>query len=154
MQLTQRAGTLVIGVFKFDMSKRTKQANAGLAGSGKTKRIILGDTLLDEFPAEEIETIVAHELGHQVNRDIPLGIIFGSVITLVGLYLASLGLNWGVNVFGFENPADIAAFPLFVIVLGIYGLVSMPINGSPLAGKACRRICVKSPEMERRMHPR
>ena len=128
MQLTQRSGTIVIGVFKFDMSRRTKQANAGLAGSGKTRRIILGDTLLDEFPAEEIETIVAHELGHQVNRDIPLGIIFGSVITLVGLYLAALGLNWGVKVFGFENPADIAAFPLFVIVLGLYGLVSMPLE--------------------------
>jgi len=128
MLLTQRSGTIVIGVFKFDMSRRTKQANAGLAGSGKTRRIILGDTLLDEFPAEEIETIVAHELGHQVNRDIPLGIIFGSVITMVGLYMASVGLTWGVNEFGFEYPADIAAFPLFVIVLGIYGLVSMPIE--------------------------
>jgi STE24 endopeptidase len=49
MQISQRSGTIVIGVFKFDMSKRTKQANAGLAGSGKTRRIILGDTLLTSF---------------------------------------------------------------------------------------------------------
>jgi STE24 endopeptidase len=76
------------------MSKRTKQANAGLTGLGNTRRIIIGDTLLNEFTSDEIETIMAHELGHQVNKDIPLGIIFSSITTLVGLFLASMGLNW------------------------------------------------------------
>jgi Zn-dependent protease with chaperone function len=128
MQLAKRSGTYVKGVFKFDMSKRTKQANAGLTGLGNTRRIIIGDTLLNEFSVEEIETVMAHELGHQVNKDIPLGIIFGSIITMLGLYLASLGLNWGVHVFGFTGPADIAAFPLFVIVLGLYSLVTMPVE--------------------------
>ncbi len=128
MQLARRSGTFVKGVFKFDMSKRTKQANAGLTGLGNTRRIILGDTLLNEFSLEEIETVMAHELGHQVNKDIPLGIVFGSIVTLVGLYLASLGLNWGVSVFGFTGPADIAAFPLFLIVLGLYSLVTMPLE--------------------------
>ncbi len=128
MQLAKRSGTYVRGVFKFDMSKRTKQANAGLTGLGNTRRIIIGDTLLNEFSADEIETVMAHELGHQVNKDIPMGIIFGSITTMVGLYLASLGLNWGVKVFGFSGPADIAAFPLFVIVLGFYSLVTMPLE--------------------------
>ena len=128
MQLARRSGTFVKGVFKFDMSKRTKQANAGLTGLGNTRRIIIGDTLLNEFSLEEIETVMAHELGHQVNKDIPLGIVFGSVITMVGLYLASLGLTWGVSVFGFTGPADIAAFPLFLIVLGLYSLITMPLE--------------------------
>ncbi len=128
LQLARRSGTYVKGVFKFDMSKRTKQANAGLTGLGNTRRIIIGDTLLNEFTPDEIETVLAHELGHQVNKDIPLGIIFGSFITLVGLFLASLGLNWGVSVFGFASTADIAAFPLFLIVLGLYGLVTMPLE--------------------------
>jgi STE24 endopeptidase len=128
LRLAKRSGTYVRGVFTFDMSKRTKQANAGLTGLGNTRRIIIGDTLLNEFSIEEIETVMAHELGHQVNKDIPLGIIFGSVTTMVGLYLASLGLNWGVKVFGFSGPADIAAFPLFVIVLGLYSLVTMPLE--------------------------
>jgi STE24 endopeptidase len=128
MQLAKRSGTYVRGVFKFDMSKRTKQANAGLTGLGNTRRIIIGDTLLNEFSLEEIETVMAHELGHQVNKDIPLGIIFGSITTMVGLYLASLVLNWGVRVFGFSGPGDIAAFPLFVIVLGLYSLVTMPLE--------------------------
>lgn len=128
LQLAKRSGTYVRGVFKFDMSKRTKQANAGLTGLGNTRRIIIGDTLLNEFTVDEIETVMAHELGHQVNKDIPLGIIFGSITTIVGLYLASLGLYWGVRVFGFSGPADIAAFPLFVIVIGLYSLVTMPLE--------------------------
>ena len=128
VDLARRSDTFVKGVYKFDMSKRTKQANAGLTGLGNTRRIIIGDTLLDEFPTDEIETIMAHELGHQVNKDIPLGILFGSITTLVGLYLASLGLNWGVKIFNFVNAADIAAFPLLVIVLGLYGILTMPLE--------------------------
>jgi STE24 endopeptidase len=128
MDLAKRSGTYVRGVFKFDMSKRTKEANAGLTGLGNTRRIIIGDTLLNEFTPDEIETIMAHELGHQVNKDIPLGILFGSLTTLVGLYLASVGLNWGVKYLNFEGVADIAALPLFVLVMGIYGIVTMPIE--------------------------
>ena len=128
MQLARRSGTFVRGVFKFDMSRRTKQANAGLTGLGNTRRIIIGDTLLNEFKPDEIETIMAHELGHQVNKDIPLGIIFGSLTTLLGLFLASLGLNWGVRVLDFSGNADIAAFPLLLIVLGLFGLVTMPLE--------------------------
>lgn len=128
LQLAKRSGTSVRGVFKFDMSKRTKQANAGLTGLGNTRRIVIGDTLLNEFTPDEIETVMAHELGHQVHKDIPLGIIFGSITTLVGLFLAGLGLNLGVKIFGFSGTADVAAFPLFLIVLGLYGLVTMPLE--------------------------
>ncbi|HSB67276.1 MAG TPA: M48 family metallopeptidase [Anaerolineales bacterium] len=128
MDLAQRSGTYVRGVFKFDMSRRTKQANAGLTGLGNTRRIVIGDTLLNEFTPDEIETVMAHELGHQVNKDIPLGIVFGSLTTLVGLYLASVGLEWGVKTLGYTGAADIAAFPLLLIVLGLYGLVTMPIE--------------------------
>lgn len=128
MKLAERSQTFVRGVFKFDMSRRTKQANAGLTGLGNTRRIIIGDTLLNEFSIDEIETIMAHELGHQVNKDIPLGIIFGSITTLVGLFLASLGLHWGVKALGFSGPADVAAFPVFLIVLGLYSLVTMPLE--------------------------
>ena len=72
--LAERAGTRVRGVFRFDMSRRTKSANAALMGIGNTRRIVLGDTLLEEFTADEIETVLAHELGHHVHNDIWLGI--------------------------------------------------------------------------------
>ncbi len=130
MNLADRAGTRVRGVYQFDMSRRTKAANAAITGLGNTRRIILGDTLINEFSPDEVETILAHELGHQVHRDIPIGILVESIITLGGLYLASLGLQWGVEVFGFEGVADIAAFPLFGLVVGAYGMVTMPLGNA------------------------
>jgi STE24 endopeptidase len=130
VRLTQRAGANVKGVYQFDMSRRTKAANAALAGVGNTRRILLGDTLLKEFTEDEIETIMAHELGHHVHHDIPMGIAVEAVTTLVGLYLASLALNWGVGYFNFEGVWDIAALPLLMLVMGAYGLVTMPIGNA------------------------
>ncbi|MBI3160835.1 MAG: M48 family metallopeptidase [Chloroflexi bacterium] len=128
IRLAERAHTRVKGVYKFDMSRRTKSANAALTGIGNTRRIILGDTLIDKFTPDEIETVLAHELGHHVNRDIPLFIAFGTVSTLVGLYLASLAMRWGAAAFGFESIADPAALPLLALVLGGYGLLTMPLE--------------------------
>lgn len=88
----------------------------------------MGDTLLDEFQVDEIETVLAHELGHQKNHDIPLGMAFQTILTLGGLYLTSLCLIWGVSVLGFRSVSDIAALPLFGLFLGLYGLLTMPIS--------------------------
>jgi len=130
LRLAERAHTRVRGVFKFDLSRRTKAANAALTGLGNTRRIILGDTLINEFSTDEIETVLAHELAHQVHRDIPIGIAVESAMTLIGLYLASLGMRWGVAYFGFSGPADVAAMPLLVAVVGVYGLVTMPLGNA------------------------
>jgi STE24 endopeptidase len=130
MKLAQKANTKVQGVFKFDMSRRTKAANAALIGIGSTRRIILGDTLINEFTPDEIETVLAHELGHQVHRDIPLLIGFGTLTTLVGFYLVSLALTWAVGVFHFVGPADVAALPAFGLVLGAYSLLTMPLENA------------------------
>jgi STE24 endopeptidase len=129
-RLAEGAGTHVKGVYKFDMSRRTKAANAALTGLGSTRRIILGDTLLNEFTDDEIETVLAHELGHHVNKDIPTGILVETLTTVLGLYLASLALNWGTAYFGFDGPADIAALPIFLLVMGFYGLFTMPLSNA------------------------
>lgn len=130
IRLAEQAGTKVKGVYKFDMSRRTRAANAALTGLGNTRRILLGDTLLEEFSDDEIETVMAHELGHQVHNDIPLSIAVESVLTVGGLYLASLVLEWGVGYFGFEGVWDIAALPLFLLVMAAYGLVTMPLGNA------------------------
>ena len=130
MGLAERAGTRVRGVFKFDMSKRTRAANAALTGLGNTRRIVLGDTLIDEFSPDEIESVLAHELGHQVHKDIPILIGFSTMLTLGGLFLASLGLNWAVRYFGFSGPADVAGMPALGLVLGAFGLVTQPLNNA------------------------
>src|SRR5512134_3816755 len=130
LDLARRANTKVKGVFKFDMSKRTKAANAALTGIGNTRRIVLGDTLINEFSTDEIETVLAHELGHHVHRDIPFLITFGALSTTLSLYLASLALNWAISYFGFSGPADIAAFPALGLIFGAYGLITMPIENA------------------------
>jgi STE24 endopeptidase len=130
VRLAERANTHVQGVFKFDMSRRTKAANAALTGLGSTRRIILGDTLISEFSDDEIETVLAHELGHHVHKDLPVGILISTAITLVGLYLAHLGLQWGVRFFGLNGVSDIAGLPLFGLVMGAYGLVTMPLGNA------------------------
>jgi STE24 endopeptidase len=130
MKLAERANTKVKGVFKFDMSRRTKSANAALTGIGNTRRIVLGDTLINEFSSDEIETVLAHELGHQVHKDIPILIAMGTLTTLLGLYLASLVLNWAIGYFGFSSISDVAAFPALGITLGLYGLIMMPLENA------------------------
>ncbi len=130
LRLAEQAHTKVRGVFKFDMSRRTKSANAALTGIGNTRRIVLGDTLLDEFTPDEIETVLAHELGHHAHRDIPLSIGFGTLTTALSLYLASLALNWFIRSFGFSGPADIAGLPALGLILGAYGLVTMPLENA------------------------
>lgn len=130
VRLSDRAGTRVRGVYTFDMSRRTSAANAALVGLGNSRRIILGDTLLAEFSADEIETVLAHELGHHANHDIPLLIALQSLLTLVGFYLVSIILDWGVSYFNFTDPADIAALPFLVLILGFYSLVTMPLGNA------------------------
>jgi STE24 endopeptidase len=130
LKLAEKARTRVRGVFKFDMSRRTKSANAALTGIGNTRRIVLGDTLINEFTPDEIETVLAHELGHHVHKDIPFLIVSGAFGTTLGLYLASLALNWAIGFFGFTGLADVAALPALGIVLGVYGLVTMPVENA------------------------
>jgi STE24 endopeptidase len=130
LDLARRANTKVRGVFKFDMSKRTNAANAALTGMGNTRRIILGDTLINEFSVDEIETVLAHELGHQVHRDIPILIAFGTLSTTLGLLIASLVLKWSLGYFGFTSISDIAALPALGLILGAYGLLTMPLDNA------------------------
>ncbi len=99
LELAKRANTKVRGVFKFDMSRQTKAANAALTGIGNTRRIVLGDTLINEFSTDEIETVLAHELGHHVHRDIPILITFGTLSTTISLFIASLALKWASQLF-------------------------------------------------------
>ncbi len=130
LQLAHQAGTNVRGVFTFDLSQRTKSANAALTGLGNTRRILLGDTLISDFPPDEIETVLAHELGHHAHHDIPLGILVQTLTTFGGLYLASLVLQIGIRFLGFESAADLAALPLFGLAIGLYGLLTMPLGNA------------------------
>lgn len=127
ISLAERASTRVRGVFTIDLSTKTTAANAALMGLGNTRRIVLGDTLMEEYDADEIETILAHELGHHVHGDIWRGIAVQTILTLAGLFLADRLLRWGVAFFAFEGLADVAAFPLVAMAMGGLAVVAMPL---------------------------
>jgi len=83
--------------------------------------------LLEEYDPDEIETILAHELGHHVHGDIWRGIVVQTALTLVGLFVADRLLRWGVAYFAFEGLADVAAFPLVAMATGGLAVLAMPL---------------------------
>ncbi len=131
LALAERARTRVRGIYTMKMSEKTTAANAMVTGLGNTRRIVIGDTLLDHYTPDEIEVVVAHELGHQVHRDIPKLIVMQTVTMLGGLYVASLALNAILRaVPQYHGLADPATLPLLGVALGIFSLVTMPlVNG-------------------------
>lgn len=128
LRLCGNAGLRIEGIFTFNLSKNTKKANAGFTGIGKSKRIILGDTLVKEFSEDEIETVFAHELGHYKHRHITIGIVTGIVSTFGGLFVAAQAYGWSVSVFGFSSIMEIAALPLLALWLTVFGLVTAPLG--------------------------
>jgi len=127
-RLAERAGAKVRGVYSFNMSSKTVAANAALMGLGNTRRIILGDTLLQHFSRDEIESVLAHELGHHVHRDILWGIAVQSALTLGGFWLADAVMRWGIAARGLDGLTDPAALPLFLLAMSLFGLVTMPLG--------------------------
>lgn len=135
--LAERAGTKVRGVFTIDLSSKTRAANAALVGMGNTRRIVLGDTLYEGYTPDEIETILAHELGHHVHGDMARGIILQSALILFGFYLTHLALNWGGPLLGFEAPHDIAALPLFALSMGAFLVITTPLANLYSRSREC-----------------
>ena len=91
---------------------------------------MLGDTLIDPFGVDEIEKVLAHEFGHHVHKDLTMGIIVQLVLTLFGFWPANLVMNWGVAFFGYSGLTDSATLPLLIIVLCVFGLVTMPLGNT------------------------
>ena len=129
LALAARAKTRVRGVFTMQMSSKTTAANAALMGLGNTRRIVVGDTMLDQYTPDEIEVVLAHELGHHVHHDIWKLIASQSVLTLGGLYLINLVLHWAVDTqHYYPGIADAATIPLILLLAGAFGLIVMPLS--------------------------
>jgi STE24 endopeptidase len=126
IQLGERAGTRVRGVYRWKLSEKSKKANAALTGLGGTRRIILADTLLDNYSPEEIEAVLAHELGHHVHKHILKSILVQAGITLAGFWVANFVLHYAVDHHMFEELSDFANLPLLAITATAISLLLMP----------------------------
>jgi len=130
LALARRVGVPVTGVFVVDQSRKSRTANAAVTGLGRTRRILLFDTLLDQFTAEEIEAVLAHELAHQLHGDIRRGLLVQGFLTLVTFWVADRALRGGAGWLGLTGPADIAGLPLFGLILVLVSLAALPVaNG-------------------------
>jgi STE24 endopeptidase len=129
-RLGERAGTRVRGVYEWKLSEKSNKANAALTGLGSTRRIILADTLLQNYSDDEIEAVLAHELGHHVHRHILKGILTQVGITFFGFWLINLVLRFVLarDWFPALDPRlyDFANLPLIVLVATILGFLLMP----------------------------
>lgn len=129
LALAAQAHTRVRGIYAMNMSTKTTAANAAVMGLGNTRRIVIGDTLLSQYTPDEIEVVVAHELGHQVHNDIPKLILVQSVTMLGGLYLVNLALHAVVGAIpAYHGLSDPSTMPLVAAVLGVFGLVILPLT--------------------------
>ncbi len=130
--LAERAGLHVDRVYVTDASRRTTKENAYFTGLGATKRVVLYDTLLRGDTPDEVALVVAHELGHWKHDDIWKGIGLSLIGMAVSLWCAARVIEWAVRrgTFHLGGPADVAAVPLFLLVILVLSLASLPIQNA------------------------
>jgi STE24 endopeptidase len=127
-RLSESAGTRIRGVYEWSLSAKSRKANAALAGWGATRRILLSDTLLASYTDDEIEAVLAHELGHHVHRHILKSMLLQAVISFAGFWVLKWVLRWAVlRKEWFISQYDFANLPLIVLVTTVLSLVLMPM---------------------------
>jgi len=132
-RLAGEAGLSIEGVYRMELSAETVKANAMLAGLGRTRRVLLGDTLLDGFTPEEIEVVFAHEIGHHAHGHMPKLIAAGLLYSVAGFWLCDRLLT------GWALPAGEAApyaqmpvhtLPLLMLILTVFAMLLEPLQNS------------------------
>ena len=121
-------GTRIVGVYEWALGTRTRKANAALAGLGNTRRILVSDTMLDQYSDDEIEVVLAHELGHHVHHDIWRGLALEIGLILLGCFAADWGLRRLGPLVGLDGLADPAGVPLVAAAAGAVSLVLLPFG--------------------------
>src|SRR5262249_54919833 len=137
--LAEGTGLTIEGVYRLHLSQETRKANAALTGLGRTRRVLLGDTLLEGFSPEEIEVVFAHEIGHHVFRHLPKLVALSLAAAAVGFWLVDRVLVLGASALGYAGSADPAALPLVLLVLTVLSVLLEPIQNA--ISRAFERQC-------------
>jgi STE24 endopeptidase len=126
LALADRVRVPVTGVWVVDQSRKSRTANAAVTGLGRTRRIMLFDTLLNEFTPDEVEAVLAHEFAHQLHGDVRRGLFVQGILTLVTFWVADRALRLGAGLLGLDGPGDVAGLPFFGLVLLVVSLAALP----------------------------
>ena len=126
--LADQIGTHVQGIYVWHMSDKTSKANAAVTGWGRTRRIIISDTLIESNTIEEIEVVMAHELGHHVRWDVWKMLAVTTVLIFISFFVIDLALGAWIDSLGLRGIADIAGLPLVILVGAVVSLIALPIS--------------------------
>ena len=128
LALAERAGVDAVGVWILDQSRKSRTANAAVVGLGRTRRIVLFDTLASSFDEAEVEAVLAHELGHHVHGDLRRGLVVQGALTLVTFWVAAALFRAGAAIWGPADLVDPAGLPWLVLVFVLVGAVQVPLT--------------------------
>jgi STE24 endopeptidase len=124
--LLWRAGVRVLGVYEWGLGAESRRANAALVGSGRTRRVLVSDTLLAGYSDDEIEAILAHELGHHAHGHVRTGLVVQGALLAASLGLAALALERLWKPLGLVRPSDVAGLPVILLTGGAFMLCARP----------------------------
>jgi STE24 endopeptidase len=129
LEMSRKVGAKSVDhVIVADESRKSVRANAFFSGIGKSKAIVLFDTLLSNFTRREVITVVAHELGHYVNKDIWKEAILSGFLIVPPFFIADYVLRLGASNLGLTGVADPAGVPvIFAVLIGV-SFVLQPIS--------------------------
>jgi STE24 endopeptidase len=127
--LLQRCGFKSNGMFVMDGSKRSSHGNAYFTGFGKNKRIVFFDTLLDGLSEEQVEAVLAHELGHFKRKHILKMLLTSALLSLAGLALLGWLSQqaWFYSGLGVERQSDALALILFILMMPVFTVFFSPL---------------------------
>jgi len=117
----------VAGVYEWQVSGHTRKANAALAGLGRTRRILLSDTLLADYSDDEIEVVLAHELSHHVHHDLWRTMALQAVMIAGGFLFAHVVLGAVADAIRLRGVADPAGLALLLLVAGAWTVAWLPV---------------------------
>lgn len=130
LALAARAGVPALGVFEWRIGDRTSRANAALAGIGRTRRIIVSDTLVADYRAEEVEAVLAHELAHHVHHDIWKGLAVDAAAAMAALLAAGAALRAAAGPMGLASLADPAGLPVAALAATAAAWAAAPLQNA------------------------
>jgi STE24 endopeptidase len=130
LAVSRRAGVPVLGMFEWGLGEKTTRANAALVGMGRTRRILLSDTLLQDYSDDEVEVILAHELSHHMHHDMWSGLAIETLVVCASLAAANAVLvAYGPSI-GIARASDVAGLPLLVLAGGTVSLLLTPLTNA------------------------
>jgi len=129
-RIVSKAGFDLGGVYELNISKDTKKANAALLGLGRQKRIVLCDTLISNFSHDEIESVMAHELGHHRLNHMWKLIISGGIFTFITFFFTNIIFLKLRGFFGYAMPSDYESLVLIYFIVSVFSLVFTPVTNT------------------------